>query len=170
MIDTLIDWQIGKAEKELGVAAPEMRFVARVSRRALRAFGSVRSWAHFREAVPAQVLYIAKIAAYRQEDCGSCMQITVNLCKKEGVPSRLIHAALERNLDELGPELRLVYIFAERQANRQDDPEGRAAIREKYGDKGLIDLAFAIVGSRTFPTFKRVLGYATSCHEVKLHV
>lgn len=170
MIQAIIDHQLDKAEKDLGVPINEMRWVAKVSRSALRAWSTVQSWAHFREALPAQAFYISKIAAYRVEDCGSCMQIAINYAKKGGVPVRLIQAALDRNLSELGPELAMVYLFAERQAKGQDDPDAREKIRAKYGDKALIDLAFSIVGSRAFPTFKRVLGYAVRVQDVTLQI
>jgi hypothetical protein len=131
--------------------------------------GSVRSWAHYHKAMPAEAFYVAKIAAYRQEGCGTCLQIAVNLTKKSDVKRDLIRAAMDGRVSALPAELRMVYRFAE-QANGQDNPELREEIRSRYGDEALllIDLAFAIVGSRAFPTFKRVLGYAKSCSQVAI--
>ena len=170
MIGALINRRIGQVEKELGVPADEMRYVAKHSLGALRAFGSVRSWADYHKSLPAEAFYVAKIAAYRQEDCGSCLQISVNLAKRANVKGDLIRATLDGRVSALPTELQTVYRFAELQANRQDSPELREQIRVQYGDAALIELAFAIVGSRTFPTFKRVLGYAKSCSQVKLQL
>ena len=170
MIQALVRRKLDRAEKELGAPIDEMRYVAKHSLSALRAWGSVHSWAHYRKAMPAEAFYVAKIAAYRQEDCGTCLQIAVNLAKKAGVKTDLIRAAMEGRVSALPGELRMVYRFAEQQANGQDDPELREQIRLGYGDEALIDLAFAIVGSRAFPTFKRVLGYAKSCTQVTIEV
>jgi hypothetical protein len=120
--------------------------------------------------IPVDVYYIAKIAAYRQEDCGSCLQISVNLARKANVPAPIIRAAVERRLEALPPELRLVYLFAEGQANRHDDPQAREKIIQRYGHDGLIELALAITSARTFPTLKRSLGFAISCSRAQLAV
>src|SRR5437763_1353918 len=129
MIKQLINRQLDQAEKDLGAPVDEMRYVARHSLAALRAWSTVRSWSDFRKAMPAEAFYLAKIAAYRQEDCGTCLQISVHLAKKAGVDPRYIRAAVNGNVEALPPNVQVVYRFAEKQANREDDPEAREQIR-----------------------------------------
>ena len=170
MITALMNKQVDKLEKDLGVPLDESRYMIDHHLRAVLAFSTVRSWAEFRRMLPADVYYVAKIAAYRQEDCGSCLQIAVNQARQNGVPPTTIQAAVDRRLDALNPDLRLVYRFAEGQANRQDDPEGRSHIIRRYGHKGLIELALAIASARMFPALKRTLGFATSCSLIRVAV
>jgi hypothetical protein len=120
--------------------------------------------------LPADVYYVAKIAAYRQEDCGSCLQIAVNKARNANIPPAVIRAAKDGRLEALPPELRLVFRFAEGQANREDDPPAREEIIRRYGHDGLIELALAITSARTFPTLKRSLGFAISCSRVQVAV
>ena len=102
--------------------------------RALYAFSKVRDFADFRRVLPADAYYVAKIAAYRQEDCGSCLQIAVNQAREHQVQRGVIQAAGDRRVDALSPELRLVFRFAEAQANRDDDPGG-------FGNRSSGDMA-----------------------------
>jgi hypothetical protein len=170
MIKGLIDRKLNAVEKELGVPIDESRYMARHNLRALWAFSKVLDWAELRRVLPADVYYVAKIAAYRQEDCGSCLQIAVNKARKANIPPAIIRAAADGRLEALPPELRLVFRFAEGQANREDDPQAREGIIQRYGHDGLIELALAITSARTFPTLKRSLGFAISCSRVQVAV
>ena len=169
-MNALIERKLDAVEKELGAPIDESRYMAKYHLRALWAFSKVLDWAEFRRALPVDAYYVAKIAAYRQEDCGSCLQIAVNKARKANVPLPIIRAAIDRNLDALPPELRLVFLFAEGQANREDDLDARERIIERYGHQGLIELALAITSARTFPTLKRTLGFAISCSRVQVAV
>ena len=51
-----------------------------------------------------------------------------------------------------------------------DDETMRDGLRQRYGDRGLIELSFAIASAKIPPTVKRALGYAQSCTEVSIHV
>ncbi|MGZ8379104.1 MAG: hypothetical protein ACXW0Z_17895, partial [Gemmatirosa sp.] len=46
----------------------------------------------------------------------------------------------------------------------------RPAVRARYGDVGIAELAVAIAAARTFPTLKRALGHAVSCERVQLEL
>jgi len=165
-----VQMMLDRVEKQLGAPVDESRYMAEHSLRALYAFSKVRDFADFRRVLPADVYYVAKIAAYRQEDCGSCLQIAVNQAREHQVQRGVIQAAVDRRLDALSPELRLVFRFAEAQANRDDDPEARQQIIRRYGDQGLIEIGLAITSARMFPTLKRALGFSISCSRVKVAV
>ena len=51
-----------------------------------------------------------------------------------------------------------------------DDDALRETLRKRYGDRGLIELSYAIASSRIPPTVKRCLGYAKSCSVVSVAV
>ena len=168
MLRWYLQRKIAAAERELGVPATETRYILRHSIDALFAYASLRKISRFHGPLPADVYAAAKIAAYRQQDCGSCLQITVNLAKKSGVSVELIRTLLDGRTDVLPEELREVTQFAAEQANRIDNPVLRERLRQRYGDAGLIALALAITSAGTFPTFKRAIGLATSCSQIQI--
>jgi alkylhydroperoxidase family enzyme len=170
MLRWYLEKKIAAAERELGVPATETRYILRHSIDALFAYASLRKIAHYRGMLPADVYAAAKIAAYRQQDCGSCLQITVNLARKSGVSAELIRTLLDGRTDVLPEELREVSQYASEQANRIDNPALRERLRQRYGDAGLIALALAITSAGTFPTFKRAVGLATSCSQVQITI
>ena len=170
MLRWFFERKIAAAERELGVPATESRYMLRHSINALFAYASLRKLARFHGPLPADVYAAAKIAAYRQQDCGSCLQITVNLAKKSGVSVDLIRTLLDGRTDTLPEALREVSQYASEQANRVDNPVLRERLRQRYGDAGLIALALAITSAGTFPTFKRAVGLATTCSQVRIEV
>ena len=170
MVRWFLQRKIKAAEKFLGVPADETRYILRHSVKALLAYGSLQKISRYHGPLPVDVYYTAKVAAYRQEDCGSCLQITVNLARKEGVSAELLRGLVAGRKEILPEPLREVYQFAEEQANRVDNPELRERLRQRYGDHGLIALALAITSAGTFPTLKRALGFATSCSRVQVEI
>jgi alkylhydroperoxidase family enzyme len=168
MIRWLLNKRLNRAARSLGVPMDEAQYMLDHSTKALLAYSSLSKLAHYRGPLPADVHAAAKIAAYRQEDCGSCLQIAVNLSRKAGVPPSLLRDLADGRLSALPEPLRDVYRFAEEQANRVDNAELRERLRQRYGDEGLIALALAVTSAGTFPTLKRALGYATSCSRVQI--
>jgi hypothetical protein len=49
-----------------------------------------------------------------------------------------------------------------------DTDAHRDAVRDRWGEKGVIDLAMALQMSRTFSMIKLALGYARECHRVSV--
>lgn len=170
MVRWFLQRKVKATEKFLGVPADETRYILRHSVKALLAYGSLQKISRYHGPLSANVYYTAKVAAYRQEDCGSCLQITVNLARKEGVSAELLRDLVAGRKEMLPEPLREVYQFAEEQANRVDNPELRERLRQRYGDHGLIALALAITSAGTFPTLKRALGFATSCSRVQVEI
>jgi hypothetical protein len=168
MIRWILKRQLDEMERELGVPVDETRYMLEHSVKALVACSGLKRISEFHGTLPSDVYYTAKIAAYRQADCGSCLQISVNLAAKNGVPGALIRDLAAGRTHALPEALRDVYTFAEKQANRIDDPELRERLRKRYGDSGLIALGVAIMSAQTFPTLKRALGYALSCSQIEI--
>jgi alkylhydroperoxidase family enzyme len=168
MIRWLLKRQVDKAERELGVPVDETRYILDHSIKALMALRGLQKIARFDEALPAEAYHTAKIAAHRVADCGSCLQIAVNLATKSGMKAELIRDLVAGRTQKLSPPLRDVFQFAEEQSNRIDNPELRERLRRTYGDEGLITLATALISSQTFPVLKRALGFSVSCSRVEI--
>jgi alkylhydroperoxidase family enzyme len=171
----MLRWLIGKrldaAEKEIGAPVDYLRHILRVSLAAFFKFIKVMPLAQYRRVLPAAPYRVARLVATRHEDCGTCVQIEVNLARKDGVSPHILEAVLAGNPEALPDDLAQTYRFAETVVarNGQDD-ELREHIRRRYGDAGLVELALAIAVCRIFPTTKRALGYAKSCSLVSVHV
>ena len=118
------------------------------------------SIAEYRDELPADAYHVARIVAARSEDCGTCLQIEINLAKASGVSSALLQAVINRNLDGLSPPTSDVYRFVEMVVtSAEEDDSLRQNIITRYGERGLVELALAIGTSRFFLLVKLTLGY-----------
>ena len=169
MLRRLINRRLDAAERALGgVSVEYLRHVARTSLPAFFKFGLFMPLAAHRRKLPSAAYHVARLVATRHEDCGTCVQIEVNLARKSGVPVETLRAALADRVAELPPDLADVYRFARAIAAAEDEPDLRARLRTHYGEEAFVELALAIAAARVFPTTKRALGYATSCALVEV--
>ena len=99
------------------------------------------------------------------------MQIGVNLARQSGVDPALIRAVLNSDYDAMPPDMVDVIHFTQSvvSANEGDDSL-RETLRQRYGERGLIELSYAMASSRIPPTVKRTLGYAKSCSQVPVQM
>ncbi len=163
MIQAILNWQIDKTERQLGVPADEARFIASVSLSATWRLAKFVKILHSGKG-PRHALHVASLVGSMAEDCGSCVQIGVNLARQAGLPREQIAAIVERRPDDLPEELAAVYRFAEAVTlNSEEQDAFREAVRRQYGDAGLVEICIAVAMHRVFPTLKRGLGYAKSC-------
>lgn len=170
MIRRLILKRLDAMERMLGEPVDYMRHVVRVSLRAFLKFALFTPLAAHGRRLPVNLYHTACFVATRHEDCGTCVQITVNLARRDCVPDNLLSALIAGRTEELPDEARDVYLFTNAVVNL--DEEKAAPLRERLraclGEEALIELSFAIAAARVFPTVKRGLGYATSCALVEL--
>ncbi len=171
MIRKLILSKLDSAEKDLGESIEYVRHILRTSFRLFFKFAKFMSFSQHRKVCAVGPYHAACIVASREHDCGTCVQIAVNLARKDGVPTEHVQAVIDRRVDDLPDELADAYRFAEAVCTASGDEEYlRDRIRQRSGEEALIELAFGIAASGVFPTVKRSLGYATSCSRVTLHV
>ena len=171
MLRALIESRITSAEHRLGVPADYLRHMLKTSLRAFLKFTKILSVAEYRRVLPADPYHVARIVATREEDCGTCLQIEINLAKRDKVKPATIRAAVSNKPDELPEQLADVYRFAKAVVKRTGDEDiYRERIRELYGEEGLVELAMAIAVCRVFPVTKRALGFAKSCSAVHVHL
>lgn len=169
MLGWLVMRRLAAMERQLGVSLEYLRHLYRVSPRLFFKFARAAPLANCRRALPKAPFHIAALAAVKREDCGTCVQIGVNMALGDGVDPEQIRAAVEGRVDDLPDDLADVYRFAEAVSAASGDEElYREAIRTRWGEEAIAELALAIAGSRIFPTVKRTLGYATSCSKIAI--
>jgi hypothetical protein len=121
----------------------------------------------YKKAVPIDVYYAAAITGAMVADCGPCTQLVVTMALRDGVPAVTL-AKLVRGDEEVMTEpTRLGARFARAVLAR--DPaadELRETIIKRYGQRAVISLGFALVGSQIYPTFKYALGFGHACQRV----
>lgn len=171
MLRRFLHGRLNAEEKKLGASMDYLRHVVDVSPAAMLRFASIMPFANSRKVLPKEAWFVAQIVALQHEDCGPCLQIGVNIARKSKVDRGLIQAVIDGNFDDMPQEMIDVYRFAKSVVNASGDEEAlRETLRERYGERGLIELAYSIAGSRIPPTVKRALGYAKSCSLVTVDV
>lgn len=171
MIRKLILKRLEKEERSLGGSLDYVRHILRTSLPAFFKFALFTPLSQHRRKLPHAPYRVARIVATQDEDCGTCVQIEVNLARQDGVPADVVKAVLNNRPEELTAELADVHRFAKAVvAASGEEDELRKRLRERYGEEGLVELALGIAAARVFPVTKRALGYATSCALVEVKV
>lgn len=117
--------------------------------------------------MPAEPYFAVMLRAVLFEDCGPCTQLVVNFGVEAGVAPERIRAIVARDLDVLPPDTAAAVRFADAVLAR--DPhagEARAAVRHRWGERGLIAFGLAMCGARVFPAFKYAIGHGEACQRV----
>ncbi len=169
MLRSFIIARLKKDERRLGGSLEYLRHILRVSLPSFFKFIRIIPLAKYRKILPPGPYHVARLVATRDEDCGTCVQIEVNLARESGVAREHLQAVLDRRPVDLPEELSDVYRFAEGvvTASGQEDTL-RQKLRERYGEAGLVELALALASCRVFPITKRALGYAVHCSAVTI--
>lgn len=145
-----------------------MRWLLSVSPSAFFKFLAVTKLSRHAEAAPQTALFAARIVGAMTEDCGPCVQLVVDMARAARVPDGDIDAILRRDERAMSDEAALAFRFADAVARRENADERREAVRSRWGDRGVVDLTFALQASRLYPMVKAGLGYARECVRVKI--
>src|ERR671921_552146 len=114
MLRALILKQLDAEERKLGgVSIDYLRHIARTSLSSFFKFALFTPLAKHRRRLPPDAYHVARIVATQHEDCGTCVQIEVNLARRAGVPADVLRAAVRQLPGELPAELADVYRFAQ---------------------------------------------------------
>ena len=171
MIRSLILKRLDSEERALGVSLDYLRHIVRISLPSFFKFFLFMPLSKNRRSLPASPYSVGRIVATRDEDCGTCVQIEVNLAKKARVPLAVLQAVLQQKPEDLPEDLADVYRFTEAVVKASG---GEAPYRERiigrYGQEAFVELSLAIAAARLFPIIKRSLGYAVSCSLVEVKV
>lgn len=121
-----------------------------------------------RKGITKDAWYAAKITTIRHEDCGPCAQLVVDMALQDGVAHAVVRAIVTRDFSRLTPDAELGLRFAEAVAAHESTDQWREDVMQRFGHDGLVSLAFAMAQTRTYPTMKRVLGYAHACERLRI--
>jgi alkylhydroperoxidase family enzyme len=163
---------IQAAERATGVTMDYLRFIAQHSRSGFWKFLRFMPLARYRRKLPPELWHAARIVATQVDDCGTCVQITVNLALKDGLPAPLLQALARGQDEKLPAEIRDTVMLV-RASLAGDEPMAtplREALVQRHGEEGLAELALAVASARVFPTTKKVLGLAKSCSIVRVEL
>jgi len=171
VIRNLLHRMVRKTEDAVGVRSDHMHFIIDTSLGAFVDLLLFMRLASHRQVLPSEVLHLARIVATQNVDCGSCVQFSVNVALRDGVRPEWIRAALEHRPELLPPELQEVYEFTGHLLRHTYQEDAlRESIRERYGDRGLLDLACGIASAQVMPLTKQALGFARSCSKIEVRV
>lgn len=127
------------------------------------AFMSAQPLLTFRDTLPLDAYWIARISAALTDDCGACAQLGLRRAVQEGVSRELLRQMLDAP-SSLPGALADVHAHARAVCDHEpDDAERAARLRAAYGSAGLAEIALGILAGRMYPTLKRGLSRVESC-------
>ena len=167
MLRTFLKAGIDKLEKTWGYDASYMRHVLKHSPRSLLRF-VIATGMPDRRAAPKEALAAAGIVGVLAEDCGPCVQISVDMAAASGVDSGVLRAILAGDEAGMGETAALAWRFA--RASLARDMEAADPLRDeivrRWGQKGLVAIALSLTTARMYPTLKYALGHGKACSRV----
>jgi hypothetical protein len=132
-------------------------------------FAPLMKASRHREVVPVEASFAAGLVGAKAEDCGPCAQLVVDMALEAGIPKDQIEAIVRRDARAMNDSTVLAFRFADAIVRRSpDQDEHRDAVRAQWGEKGVIDLAFALQMGRMYPMMKAALGYAKECRRISV--
>ena len=171
MFRYLLNKRLNSAERQFGESLDYLRHILRFSLPAFLRFGGFVPLSSYRRVLPPEPWHVARMVATREADCGTCLQLVVNVAKKSGVSHDILRAVLDRRSHDLPKDLADCYRFSEAVVRATGEEDAlREHLRARYGEAGLFELALAIASCGVFPVAKRALGYAKSCALVNVEV
>lgn len=164
MLSWLIHRKINAFEREFSYDMDYARDLLGASRKAMMLFHKASGMRDYREDLPKDAWYAAKLFATRAEDCGPCTQLVATMAERDGQSPEMIRAVLSDRPEDLSDDVRLV-VELTRAILRRDPTASSLRERtvERFGRRGLVSIAFAIISSRLYPTLKYALGYGHTC-------
>ena len=163
LLTKLLVW----GEKQIGGVSMDYAYHLRdVAPWRLWRFSMIKTVEGNREHTPSDVYHAAGMAAAMTEDCGPCVQIHANFALKDGMNADVLRALVMRKLDRVPADIALGFRYGETIARGEAADELRDEIRAKWGEKGLIELAFTVAAARFYPAVKRGMGFAHTCERV----
>ncbi|HET7889872.1 MAG TPA: hypothetical protein VFL62_26870 [Bradyrhizobium sp.] len=146
-----------------------LEMLLKVSPAAFFKFAPLMKASRHREVVPIEASFAAGLTGAKGEDCGPCAQLVVDMALEAGVARDQIEAVVRRDVRAMNDDVVLAFRFADAIVRRSDDEdEHRDAVRAQWGQKGVIDLSFALQMGRMFPMMKTALGYAKECRRISV--
>jgi hypothetical protein len=164
MLKWLLRRQIAAFERNWSYDASYIREIIDADSRAMMAFGKVQSLSRYRKDVPLAAYCAAGLIAVMAEDCGPCTQLGIDMAQREGVDPVVLRAIVARDYVAMPEEVALAARFTEASLRRAPEADDlREEVLRRWGKRGLISLAFAMLSARMYPTLKYALGHGQAC-------
>ncbi len=158
-----------QTERQFRVPSPYLGHLGEASPSGLWKFLLFLPASAHRVRVSRDLFHAVRLVATRHEDCGTCVQIVVNMAVDDGVAPRVLRAVLDRDIAGMPEPVALAVRFAEGVLARDgSEDQARTELAQRYGAPVVAELSLAIASARVFPTLKRGMGFATSCSLVSL--
>jgi len=168
MIRSILHAVIRRFERHYDYDATYMHEIADASVPAFCKLALAQVMGSHREAISPDALFAARIAAVRFEDCGPCAQLVVNMALEAGVQPAMVRSIVARDLARLSDDAALGLRLADAVLAHESTDGIRDEVVARFGEQGLITLAYAIATTRTYPTMKRALGHAHTCERLRV--
>jgi hypothetical protein len=151
-------------ERDTGYDVTYVREMLEADVKAVMALFKVQGLARYRKDVPREPWYAAALVGVLAEDCGPCTQVGITMAEREGVNPDTLRAIVAGDLRAMPDDVVVAYRFAKASlAHSPAADELRSEIVQRWGQRGLISLAFALASSRIYPTVKYALGHGKAC-------
>lgn len=165
----LYNAMLSQLERFVGESVDYLRFVAEKSPRLLRKFRHVFFFANCRKACPKDIFHMAGILGSLEQDCGTCVQISVNVAKKDGLTKDFIFEVMRGQISGWDRARQDAFHYMSAVLKKDGATHDlREAFRRNYGDEALIEVAYALASAQVYPVVKRTLGYAISCKMIEV--
>jgi hypothetical protein len=164
MLKWFLRRQIAAFERIWNYDASYIREIIDADPLAMMAFGKVQGLSRYRKDVPLAAYCAAGLIAVMAEDCGPCTQLGIDMAQREGVDPAVLRAIVARDYVAMPFEVALAARFTEASLSHAPEAEDlREEVLRRWGRRGLISLAFAMLSARMYPTLKYALGHGQTC-------
>ena len=141
-----------------------MRIIAPITRKTWRCKISSNSWFRASSALGNVKLKSGRTCLHTLLQQKHAVPSVINLARNAGLEKATLSKILRSELDGFPPEIVATANLVQAVVHdRVDDPEARKVILDAWGEKGLIEISFAMSGAALLPNVKRAMGYATAC-------
>ena len=168
-------WQIANFEKRWDYDGTYMHEIADADLEAITRFSLLEDFGAYRQAIPKEGWYTAKLLGSLSEDCGPCVQLVVRMAEAEGMVSDEIAAILDGRIHELrsnnaSKEIPLFYDYARAVLNHDLEAENlRAKIENRFGKRAVTAAGMALISGKAFPLMKYATGHGQHCMQVTVN-
>jgi alkylhydroperoxidase family enzyme len=160
----LTEAMIRFGEKKLGVTLDYLREIAAGAPYVFRLLMRTSALGQALRPHDRAAAHLAALGAAIHDDCGTCVQIHINLARSDGVPEDVLRRAVMGEASSLPALLAEAFRFGG--AVAANDPEMhdlREGLERALGKRAVIEMSVGIAFARFYPTIKRALGHARSC-------
>lgn len=164
MLRSLLHRQIRSFERAFGYDASYMHEVINASTGAALKFLPVQMMSQHCEDVAKDAWHAAHLAGALSEDCGPCAQLCIDMARKDGMAAEKLAALVRGDIETAGPDAALGYRYGMAVATNSDKVIDLVEqVRNRYGERGLVSLAYSVTTARMYPTLKRAMGHGAVC-------